>query len=93
VKEKKTWEKEFESGRGSSCLISVEKMMKNETKQRKKEERKRIIREGALTVGRMAWPNAIKFLTNIKVQCCLHKSLHISLHCNQILKLFMENGP
>jgi len=79
MKEKKTWEKEFETGTGSSCLISVEKIIKNETKQRKKEERKRIRREEALTVGPMARPNAIKSLKNIKVHCGLHTSLHISL--------------
>jgi hypothetical protein len=39
VKEKKTWEEEFVSGTGTSCLISVEKLMKIETKQNKKRKK------------------------------------------------------
>jgi hypothetical protein len=38
----------------------------------------------------MARSNMLKNLTNIKVQRRLHTSLHISLHCNKILKIFME---
>lgn len=38
----------------------------------------------------MARPNSCKNLTNIKVHCRLNTNLHISLHCNQILKVFME---
>jgi len=40
VKVKKIRKKDFESGRGSSCVINVEKMMKNKTKQRKKGRKK-----------------------------------------------------
>jgi hypothetical protein len=36
VIEKKAWEKEFESDTGSSCLISVEKMIKKLNKAKKK---------------------------------------------------------
>jgi hypothetical protein len=32
----------------------------------------------------------VKILTNIKVHCRLHTSLLISLQCNQVLKIFME---
>lgn len=40
MKEKKIWKKEFESGTGSSCLISVEKIIKNKAKPRKRGRKK-----------------------------------------------------
>lgn len=42
MKDKKIRKKDFEPGTWSSCVINAEKLMKNKTKQRKKEGRKRI---------------------------------------------------